>query len=487
MLTLRHLAVLGGLLLPHAAGAQSPADVRARLLARIGAVPGAQVAIAVQDLASGRRLSVDGDSVFHAASTMKVPVLFALYQEFEAGRLRAAETMRLENRFRSIVDQSEYTLNPADDSDSSVYALVGTDVPLRDLASRMITHSSNLATNALISRLDPVRITALTRELGATTMIVRRGVEDNVAFRAGLNNTATANDLVALFVALQQGRVSRPEGTREMLAVLEAQAFNDEIPAGLAAEDARGAQDRVDHGHAARRGPRVSGRPGTVRHCRTHAQHSRSEDCRRPDRRLLAYHLGVAGRARAAVTRAADVRYVAFLRGINVGGHRVSMADLRALFTELKLANVDTFIASGNVIFDAPAATDAAALEQRIAAHLERALGYAVPTFLRTPDDVAAVGRQRPFPDGDMAQPGHTVHVGFLRRVPDANVTAYLAGSATAMDAFAIHGRELYWLVRGKTMESLVKWPAVERAVQLEMTMRNLTSVRKLAAKLVGP
>lgn len=233
MLTLRHLAVLGGLLLPHAAGAQSPADVRARLLARIGAVPGAQVAIAVQDLASGRRLSVDGDSVFHAASTMKVPVLFALYQEFEAGRLRAAETMRLENRFRSIVDQSEYTLNPADDSDSSVYALVGTDVPLRDLASRMITHSSNLATNALISRLDPVRITALTRELGATTMIVRRGVEDNVAFRAGLNNTATANDLVALFVALQQGRVSRPEGTREMLAVLEAQAFNDEIPAGL--------------------------------------------------------------------------------------------------------------------------------------------------------------------------------------------------------------------------------------------------------------
>lgn len=97
----------------------------------------------------------------------------------------------------------------------------------------MITHSSNLATNLLITRLDPVRITALTREFGATQMLVRRGVEDNLAFRAGLNNTATANGLVALFVALHNGRVANAASTRDMLAILEAQAFNDEIPAGL--------------------------------------------------------------------------------------------------------------------------------------------------------------------------------------------------------------------------------------------------------------
>jgi beta-lactamase class A len=96
----------------------------------------------------------------------------------------------------------------------------------------MITHSSSLATNLLITRLDPVR-TALTREFGATQMLVRRGVEDNLAFRAGLNNTATANDLVALFVALHNGRVANAASTRDMLAILEAQAFNDEIPAGL--------------------------------------------------------------------------------------------------------------------------------------------------------------------------------------------------------------------------------------------------------------
>ncbi len=231
----RHLLVLAALLLPRAVAAQPGADqdVRARLLARIAAVPGAQVGIAVHDLASGRRLAMSGDTVFHAASTMKVPVLFALFQEFESGRLRPTETMRLTNAFQSIVDQSTYSLNAAGDSDSTVYALVGTDVPLRDLATRMITHSSNLATNALIARLDPVRITTLTRGFGATTMIVRRGVEDNLAFQAGLNNTATANDLVALFVALQQGKVAGAAGTRDMLAILEAQAFNEEIPAGL--------------------------------------------------------------------------------------------------------------------------------------------------------------------------------------------------------------------------------------------------------------
>lgn len=184
--------------------------------------------------------------------------------------------------------------------------------------------------------------------------------------------------------------------------------------------------------------------------------------------------------------RAAGVRYVALLRGINVGGHRVSMADLRGMFVALKFGHVDTFIASGNVIFEAPAAASASTLEQRIATHLERELGYAVPTFLRTPEEIAEVARQRPFPAGDMDKPGHTIHAGFLRDAPGAAVKTFFAGNATDMDAFAIHGRELYWLIRGKTMESLVKWPAVEKAVKLDMTMRNLTSVRKLTAKLTG-
>lgn len=211
----------------------SESTLVAQLTARIDRVPGATVGIAVHDLASGRTLTINADTVFHAASTMKVPVLFALYQQFEAGLLHPDQTMRLENRFLSIVDQSPYSLRAGDDSDSSVYALVGSDVPMRDLASRMITHSSNLATNALIEQMDAKRITAITRDLGTTHMLVRRGVEDGKAYEAGLNNTTTAHDLVALFVALQQGRVANTESTRDMLSILEAQAFNNEIPAGL--------------------------------------------------------------------------------------------------------------------------------------------------------------------------------------------------------------------------------------------------------------
>jgi beta-lactamase class A len=209
------------------------AAVQARLTARIARDPGAHVAVAVHDLASGQRLTLRGDSVYHAASTMKVPVLLALYQEFRAGRLRPDQRIPLANRFASIVDGSAYALDATEDSDSLVYTWVGTPVPVRALAERMITHSSNLATNALIQLLDPVRITQQVRAWGGTTMIVRRGVEDDLAYRAGLNNTATANDLVALFAALAQGRVADSTSTRDMLAILEAQHFNDEIPAGL--------------------------------------------------------------------------------------------------------------------------------------------------------------------------------------------------------------------------------------------------------------
>ena len=211
----------------------SPSLVREQLLTRIARVPGAQVAISVREIGTGRALSINGDSVYHAASTMKVPVLFALYREIEKGTIAPNRSILMDNRFRSIADGSSYSLGAADDSDSSLYQLVGEEVPLRELATRMIAKSSNLATNTLIELLDPVRISSQMRDWGATTMKVLRGVEDNAAFRAGLNNTATANDLVSLFVALEEGRVGNRQSTSEMLAILQAQEFNDEIPAGL--------------------------------------------------------------------------------------------------------------------------------------------------------------------------------------------------------------------------------------------------------------
>jgi beta-lactamase class A len=220
--------------------AQSPppsfhAAVTARLDALRVAVPTAEVAIALHDLETGARYALHDTVVFHAASTMKVPVLIDLVREADAGRLSLDETLPLTNTFRSIVDGSPYTLDPADDSDDTVYARVGESVPLRWLAERMITHSSNLATNALIARLDPMRITRTMAAFGATRTQVRRGVEDGPAYRAGLNNVTTAGDLATILETLERGRAASPDGTTFLRDVLLAQHFRGEIPAGLPA------------------------------------------------------------------------------------------------------------------------------------------------------------------------------------------------------------------------------------------------------------
>ena len=175
-------------------------------------------------------------------------------------------------------------------------------------------------------------------------------------------------------------------------------------------------------------------------------------------------------------------RCIAFLRGINVGGHRVKMESLRELFEGLKLQNVSTFIASGNVVFDAPSNEDAAELEQRIEKKLRTALSYEVPTFLRTPEELAAIVAFRPFPTAELDAAGHTLHVCFLRQPPTQAAGRLLASMQTKMDEFRVRGRELYWLCRGKTTDSLVQWRVVDKSLAAPSTMRNIKMLRKLAA-----
>lgn len=181
----------------------------------------------------GDTLFANADTVFHAASTMKVPVMLRLYRMAGAGTLDLARRLPLRNRFASIVDRSQYALDPRDDSDSSMYRKVGDSVTTRELIEHMITRSSNLATNALIALANPDSVNAMMRSLGATRMRVLRGVEDQKAFERGLNNTATARDLATLLVALETGRAASPAATRAMRTTLLAQAFNEKIPAGL--------------------------------------------------------------------------------------------------------------------------------------------------------------------------------------------------------------------------------------------------------------
>jgi uncharacterized protein (DUF1697 family) len=172
-------------------------------------------------------------------------------------------------------------------------------------------------------------------------------------------------------------------------------------------------------------------------------------------------------------------RYVAFLRAINVGGRFVKMDRLRALFESLKLANVETFIASGNVIFDSRSA-DTSALETKIERRLAKALGYEVATFLRSGAELATVAAHKPF--GAVPE-GQWLYVGFLRGAPGDPVHGALSALRSPADDFTVHGRELYWLRRVRDMKTITTGTRLEKAVGT-MTMRNVTTVRKLAAKL---
>jgi beta-lactamase class A len=222
------------LLILAAAAGQGPADsLRATILDRIVRDSGATVAVFLSDPASGFFVAVNPDLRFHAASTMKLPVLLELGRRIDAGEMRWTDSIPVKNSFASIVDGSPFSLDRSGDGDTTVYGSLGMGLPLRQLAHRMIVRSSNLATNLLIERLDPTRVTATIRRLGADSMLVLRGVEDGKAYAKGLNNTTTARDLGTLLQALAGGRALRKETTAELLAMLEAQEYNDGIPAGL--------------------------------------------------------------------------------------------------------------------------------------------------------------------------------------------------------------------------------------------------------------
>jgi beta-lactamase class A len=218
-------------------GAQS-ADVdscrlRASLVRDVAAVPGAEVAVSIRDLGSGLTLDLNSTTEFHAASTMKIPVMLEVLRSVDEGRLALDQRILLVNRFHSIVDGTPFTLAAGDDSDSSMYARVGQRVPVRELLERMIVRSSNLATNALIALVGADRANLLAHQLGATRMRVLRGVEDGKAFAAGMNNTTTSADLAALLTRVERGDALSPPSARLMKDVLLRQEFNDEIPAGL--------------------------------------------------------------------------------------------------------------------------------------------------------------------------------------------------------------------------------------------------------------
>jgi beta-lactamase class A len=217
------------------ASAQSRDSLVDRIQARIQMEPGAQVGLAYNDLGSGDTLFLNADTSFHAASTMKVPVMIALFRRASAGGFAMDQQLMVVNQFASIVDGSPYALDPHSDSDTTLYQRIGRRVRVDTLLRLMITRSSNLATNTLIALVGAEEVNRTMRSLGAQRMQVLRGVEDGKAFDKGLINTTTARDLATVLRAIEEGRAASAEATSEIRQLLLAQEFNEKIPAGLPA------------------------------------------------------------------------------------------------------------------------------------------------------------------------------------------------------------------------------------------------------------
>ena len=221
------------LIRPAVMHAQPLADAQREIEATLDAVDGTvAVAARVVDDPS-RHLSLSAHEPFHAASTMKVPVMVECYRQAHEGRFSLDDSIRVKNEFRSIVDGSPYALDPADDSHTALYDHLGERRPIRDLMRVMITASSNLATNILIEKVGAETVTRTMERLGADGLQLRRGVEDPTAYRRGLNNTTTAHALLVLLDHIARGAAVDERASAEMIEVLTAQTYSDMIPARL--------------------------------------------------------------------------------------------------------------------------------------------------------------------------------------------------------------------------------------------------------------
>ena len=192
-------------------------------------------AVAFKDLSTGETILINEKETFHAASTMKTPVMIEVYKQAAEGKFSFDDSITIKNRFKSIVDSSEFQLYPIDDSDKELYKEIGNKRTLRELVYDMIIVSSNLATNMIIELVDAKNVTQTMRSMGAQDIQVLRGVEDSKAYQQGLSNTTTAYDLMLIFSKIASGEAVSEAASNDMITTLLDQRFNSIIPAHLPA------------------------------------------------------------------------------------------------------------------------------------------------------------------------------------------------------------------------------------------------------------
>ena len=191
------------------------------------------IAISFQDTDQQFYLGINDTISLHAASTMKVPVMMEIFRQAEAGRFSMNDSLTIRNEFRSIIDNSKFSLDINEDSGDRLYSMIGANESIRNLVNEMITYSGNLATNLLIDMVKAKNVQAFMVSVGANDIQVLRGVEDLKAFRAGRSNTTTAKDLAIIFQTIYDGKYWSKESRQEMIDILLDQQLRKKLPAKL--------------------------------------------------------------------------------------------------------------------------------------------------------------------------------------------------------------------------------------------------------------
>jgi len=190
-------------------------------------------ALAFKDLSTEGEIFINEHKLFHAASTMKTPVMVEVYKQAAEGKLSLKDSVLIKNEFISIFDGSKFSISPDDDSDTLLYKEIGKKRTVYSLVYDMIIVSSNLATNLIIELVGAKNVTNTLRSIGAKNTTVLRGVEDSKAFEAGMNNQVTAFDLMLLFEKIDNEELVNAEASMSMMDILLDQQFNSIIPAQL--------------------------------------------------------------------------------------------------------------------------------------------------------------------------------------------------------------------------------------------------------------
>ena len=192
------------------------------------------IAIALHDFESGFELHHHADRWFHAASTIKVPILLGVFAAIDRGDLLPHSRVHVRNRFLSVVEDIPFRVESGRDSNSAVHNAIGKMMRVDELAYHMITTSSNLATNLLLAVIGPPSVQETLRELHLQDGVdLKRGVEDELGFEKGINNMVTANGLLKILVMLAEGKAFSPALSRRMMDIMHGQEFNQGIPARL--------------------------------------------------------------------------------------------------------------------------------------------------------------------------------------------------------------------------------------------------------------